>query len=132
MPAALSGGTRKRAGLARAFVLHPKLLLVDEPSSGLDRITSSEIDNLPLKAKKEYRARLVIVTDDVRGARRVADHIAVLDQGCLIGFGTATDLEKRDNEIVRRLVTESSMKINYAVVGVFVLLLCRSSALVCP
>jgi phospholipid/cholesterol/gamma-HCH transport system ATP-binding protein len=107
MPAALSGGMRKRAGLARALVLHPRLLLVDEPSSGLDRITASEIDDLLLKVKKEYRATLVIVTHDVRGARRVADHIAVLDQGCLIGFGTATDLEKSDNEIVRRLVTES-------------------------
>jgi phospholipid/cholesterol/gamma-HCH transport system ATP-binding protein len=107
MPAALSGGMRKRAGLARALVLHPRLLLVDEPSSGLDRITASEIDDLLLKVKKEYRATLVIVTHDVRGARRVADHIAVLDQGCLIGFGTATELEKSDHEIVRRLVTES-------------------------
>jgi phospholipid/cholesterol/gamma-HCH transport system ATP-binding protein len=107
MPAALSGGMRKRAGLARALVLHPRLLLVDEPGSGLDRITASEIDELLLKVKQEYGATLVIVTHDVRGARRVADHIAVLDQGCLIGFGTATDLEKSDNEIVRRLVTES-------------------------
>ena len=107
MPAALSGGTRKRAGLARALVLHPKLLLVDEPSSGLDRITASEIDDLLLKVKKEYGATLVIVTHDVRGARRVGDRIAVLDQGCLIGFGTATELEKSDHEIVRRLVTES-------------------------
>jgi len=107
MPAALSGGMRKRAGLARALVLHPRLLLVDEPSSGLDRITASEIDELLLKVKQEYGATLVIVTHDVRGARRVADHIAVLDQGCLIGFGTATELEKSDHEIVRRLVTES-------------------------
>jgi len=107
MPAALSGGMRKRAGLARALVLHPRLLLVDEPSSGLDRITASEIDDLLLKVKKEYGATLVIVTHDVRGARRVADQIAVLDQGLLIGFGTATELEKSDHEIVRRLVTES-------------------------
>src|SRR4051812_12665194 len=107
MPAELSGGMRKRAGLARALVLEPRILLIDEPSSGLDRITSSEIDDLLLKVKKEYGATLVIVTHDVRGARRVADQIAVLDQGCLIGFGTATDLEKSDNEIVRRLVTES-------------------------
>jgi len=107
MPAALSGGMRKRAGLARALVLHPRLLLVDEPSSGLDRITASEIDDLLLKVKKEYGATLVIVTHDVRGARRVADQIAVLDQGSLIGFGTATELENSDHEIVRRLVTES-------------------------
>ena len=107
MPSELSGGMRKRAGLARALILHPTLLLVDEPSSGLDRITASEIDDLLLKVKKEYRTTLVIVTHDVRGARRVGDRIAVLDQGCLIGFGTATELDKSDHEIVRRLVSES-------------------------
>jgi phospholipid/cholesterol/gamma-HCH transport system ATP-binding protein len=107
MPSELSGGMRKRAGLARALVLHPKLLLVDEPSSGLDRITASEIDDLLLKVKKEYSATLVIVTHDVRGARRVGDHIAVLDQGCLIGFGTAAELDKSDHEIVRQLIAES-------------------------
>ena len=107
MPAELSGGMRKRAGLARALVLHPKLLLVDEPSSGLDRITASEIDDLLLKVKKEYGATLVIVTHDVRGARRVADHTAVLDQGSLIGFGTATELEKSDHDTGRRLASES-------------------------
>jgi phospholipid/cholesterol/gamma-HCH transport system ATP-binding protein len=106
-PAELSGGMRKRAGLARALVLRPKLILVDEPSSGLDRITASEIDDLLLKVKKEYRATLVIVTHDVRGARRVGDHIAVLDRGRLIGFGTATELEKSDHDIVRQLVSES-------------------------
>jgi phospholipid/cholesterol/gamma-HCH transport system ATP-binding protein len=107
MPSELSGGMRKRAGLARALVLHPKLLLVDEPSSGLDRITASEIDELLLKVKKEYSATLVIITHDVRGARRVGDHIAVLDQGCLIGFGTAAELDKSDHEVVRQLIAES-------------------------
>jgi phospholipid/cholesterol/gamma-HCH transport system ATP-binding protein len=107
MPSELSGGMRKRAGLARALVLHPKLLLVDEPSSGLDRITASEIDELLLNVKKEYAATLVIVTHDVRGTRRVADRIAVLDQGRLIGFGTTTELENSDHDTVRRLLSES-------------------------
>jgi glucose-6-phosphate isomerase len=107
MPSELSGGMRKRAGLARALVLHPKLLLVDEPSSGLDRITASEIDDLLIKVKQEYGATLVIVTHDVRGARKVGDRIAVLDQGRLIGFGTAAELDKSDHEIVRQLVSES-------------------------
>src|SRR5258708_1326394 len=84
MPAALSGGMRKRAGLARALVLHPKLLLVDEPSSGLDRITASEIDDLLLKVKKEYGATLVIATHDVRVARRVAYQIPILAHESLI------------------------------------------------
>jgi phospholipid/cholesterol/gamma-HCH transport system ATP-binding protein len=106
MPSELSGGMRKRAGLARALVLRPKLLLVDEPSSGLDRITASEIDELLLKVKKEYGATLVIVTHDVRGARRVGDCIAILDRGCLIGFGTAGELDKSDHEVVRELIAE--------------------------
>jgi phospholipid/cholesterol/gamma-HCH transport system ATP-binding protein len=107
MPAELSGGMSKRAGLARALVLNPKLLLADEPTSGLDQITASEIDNLLIKVKKELHTTLVIVTHDVRSARRVADHIAILDQGRLVGFGTASELEKSDNEVVRQLVSES-------------------------
>jgi phospholipid/cholesterol/gamma-HCH transport system ATP-binding protein len=107
MPAELSGGMSKRAGLARALVLNPKLLLADEPTSGLDQITASEIDDLLLKVKKDLHTTLVIVTHDVRSARRVADRIAVLDQGLLVGFGTASELEKSDNQVVRQLVSES-------------------------
>jgi phospholipid/cholesterol/gamma-HCH transport system ATP-binding protein len=107
MPAELSGGMSKRAGLARALVLNPTLLLSDEPTSGLDQITASEIDNLLIKVKKDLHTTLVIVTHDVRSARRVADHIAILDQGRLVGFGTASELEKSDNEVVRQLVSES-------------------------
>jgi phospholipid/cholesterol/gamma-HCH transport system ATP-binding protein len=107
MPQELSGGMRKRAGLARAMVLQPRLLLVDEPSSGLDRITASEIDELLLKVKQESKTTLVIVTHDVRGARRLADQVAVLDHGHLIGLGTASELEKSDNDVVRELVSES-------------------------
>jgi phospholipid/cholesterol/gamma-HCH transport system ATP-binding protein len=98
---------KKRAGLARALVLEPKLLLVDEPSSGLDRITASEIDDLLLTVKKERHTSMVIVTHDVRGARRVADKIAVLEKGALVGFGTVDDLEKSDNEVVRELISEA-------------------------
>lgn len=107
MPSELSGGMRKRAGLARALVLNPKLLLIDEPSSGLDRITASEIDDLLLKVKTERHTTLVIVTHDVRAARKIADRIAVIDQGELVGFGTAAQLDKSDNPIVRQLVSES-------------------------
>ena len=79
-PSALSGGTKKRADLARALVLEPKILLADEPSSGLDRITAFEIDELLMRRKTEHGTALIIVTHDVHGARRVADRVAVLDK----------------------------------------------------
>ena len=106
MPSELSGGMRKRAGLARALVLEPKILLADEPSSGLDRITSSEIDDLLLQQKEEHRTALIVVTHDVRGARRVGDRIVVLDKGRLIADGSFAQIEHSENEAARRLVTE--------------------------
>lgn len=106
MPAELSGGMRKRAGLARALVLNPEILLVDEPSSGLDRITASEIDDLLLKFKQERHTTMVIVTHDVHSAKKVADKIAVLDDGALVGFGTVADLEQSENKTVRSLLSE--------------------------
>ncbi len=106
MPSELSGGMRKRAGLARALVLEPRILLADEPSSGLDRITASEIDDLLLRQKAEHKTTLIVVTHDVRGARRVADRIAVLHQGRLIADGTFAEIEHNENEVARKLVTE--------------------------
>jgi phospholipid/cholesterol/gamma-HCH transport system ATP-binding protein len=105
-PSALSGGMRKRAGLARALVLEPKIILADEPSSGLDRITASEIDDLLLRRKREHGTALIIVTHDVHGARRVADRVAVLDKGQLVAFGLVEEVARSENEVARRLITE--------------------------
>jgi phospholipid/cholesterol/gamma-HCH transport system ATP-binding protein len=106
MPSELSGGMRKRAGLARALVLEPRILLADEPSSGLDRITASEIDDLLLRQKTEHKTALIVVTHDVRGARRVGDRIAVLDQGSVIADGTVAEIEHSENRVVRDLMLE--------------------------
>jgi len=106
MPSELSGGMRKRAGLARALVLEPRILLADEPSSGLDRITASEIDELLLRQKAEHKTALVVVTHDVHGARRVADRVAVLDRGKLIAHGPVAEIEHSENEVARKLISE--------------------------
>lgn len=106
MPSALSGGMRKRAGLARALVLEPRILLADEPSSGLDRITASEIDELLLSQKRDNGTTIIVVTHDVHGARRVGDIFAVLDKGDLIAFGTAEQVVRSGHEIARQLISE--------------------------
>ncbi len=107
MPSELSGGMQKRAGLARALALEPEILLVDEPSSGLDCITASEINDLLLKQKPH--TTMIIVSHDAHGARRICDRFAVLDQGKLAAIGKPQDLEHHENETVRRLVTGESL-----------------------
>lgn len=106
MPAALSGGMRKRAGLARALVLEPSILLADEPSSGLDRITASEIDELLLRQKAEHGTTILVVTHDIHGARRVGNRFAVFDKGDLVAFGKACEVERSENETARKLISE--------------------------
>ena len=106
MPSELSGGMRKRAGLARALVLEPRILLADEPSSGLDRITASEIDELLNRQKAERKTTLIVVTHDVHGTKRVADRVLVLDRGKVIAQGTVPEIEQHENEIARKLIAE--------------------------
>jgi phospholipid/cholesterol/gamma-HCH transport system ATP-binding protein len=106
MPSALSGGMQKRAGLARALVLHPEILLVDEPASGLDRITASEIDDLLMKVKTERHTTMVIVTHDIHGARKIADKFAVLDQGRLLAYGTPQELDSRNDKRLQQFIAE--------------------------
>jgi phospholipid/cholesterol/gamma-HCH transport system ATP-binding protein len=106
MPAELSGGMAKRAGLARALVLDPCILLADEPTSGLDRVTASEIDDLLLRRKEKNKTTMVIVTHDIREARLLGDRLAVLDQGRFVAIGRIQELETSGNELVRALVSE--------------------------
>ena len=96
MPADLSGGMKKRAALARAMALDPGILLVDEPSAGLDPITSREIDEL-LVERKRGGTTLVVVTHNIPSARTIGDELALLHDGRLVARGTASELD-RDRE----------------------------------
>ena len=100
MPAELSGGMRKRAGLARAMALDPDILLVDEPSAGLDPITADEIDDLLVDLKKDGTT-LVVVTHDIPSARHIGDELAMLHKGKIIARGTAEELDRSDDTLVR-------------------------------
>ena len=100
MPADLSGGMRKRAGLARAMALDPDILLVDEPSAGLDPITAREIDQLLVDLKKKG-ATIVVVTHNIPSARHIGDELAMLHDGHVIARGTAEELDRNDDEMVR-------------------------------
>jgi phospholipid/cholesterol/gamma-HCH transport system ATP-binding protein len=101
MPAALSGGMRKRAGLARALALDPSLLLVDEPSAGLDPITADEIDELLLGLKQRAGATLIIVTHNIPSAKRLGDELVMLHEGRIVARGSPEDLERSPDDMVR-------------------------------
>jgi phospholipid/cholesterol/gamma-HCH transport system ATP-binding protein len=100
MPADLSGGMKKRASLARAMALDPSILLVDEPSAGLDPITASEIDEL-LVQRKKAGAMLIVVTHDIPSARVIGDELAMLHEGRIVAQGTVEELDKSDDKLVQ-------------------------------
>lgn len=107
MPADLSGGMRKRAGLARAMSLDPPLLLVDEPSAGLDPITSGEIDDLLLRLKQDQHTTLIVVTHNIPSARTIGDELLMLHDGRILARGTADELSASDNPFVRTFMTST-------------------------
>ncbi len=103
-PAALSGGMRKRAGLARAMALEPAILLADEPSAGLDPITASEIDQLLVDLKKRTGTTLIVVTHNIPSARVIGDELVFLHEGRVIAQGDAAALERSDSALVRQFM----------------------------
>lgn len=101
MPSDLSGGMRKRIGLARTLILKPEIMLYDEPTTGLDPITSKEISELMLEMQKKYQISSVIITHDMSCAKITADRLLVMDNGMFIAEGNYEQLEKGQNEFVR-------------------------------
>ena len=97
MPSELSGGMRKRIGLARTLILKPEIMLYDEPTTGLDPITSKEISNLIMEVQKKYNTASIIITHDIACAKIIADRIVVICDGICAAEGTFNELEKSDN-----------------------------------
>jgi phospholipid/cholesterol/gamma-HCH transport system ATP-binding protein len=101
MPSELSGGMRKRIGLARTLILHPEIILYDEPTTGLDTITSREISELILSVQKKYKTASIIITHDMACAKLTGDRLVILKDGVMVAEGSYSDLEKSDDEWVR-------------------------------
>ncbi|MDV3238069.1 MAG: ABC transporter ATP-binding protein [Gammaproteobacteria bacterium] len=104
MPAQLSGGMLKRAALARAIVMDPKLLFFDEPSAGLDPVVSAELDELILRLRDSMNMSIVVVTHELESAFKIADRITVLDRGGILLTDTVENVRCSDNPRVRSLI----------------------------
>ena len=104
MPAELSGGMIKRAALARAVVMDPRLLFFDEPSAGLDPVAAVELDELILKLRSALNMTMVVVTHELDSAFKIADRITVLDQGEILMTGTVDEVRSSDNKRIQSLL----------------------------
>ena len=103
-PAELSGGMRKRVGLARAIALRPKYLLYDEPTTGLDPVTSAVIDELMIRMREKLGVTSIVITHDMRSAYRVGTRIAMLYEGRVRRCGTVDEIRLSDDPVVRQFV----------------------------
>jgi phospholipid/cholesterol/gamma-HCH transport system ATP-binding protein len=101
MPSELSGGMRKRAGLARTLVMNPEIILYDEPTTGLDPFTSVEISELIVSVQKEHGNSGIVVTHDMKCAEIVADRMIIIDEGKNIAEGTFNELQKSKDERIK-------------------------------
>lgn len=103
-PAQLSGGMKKRAGLARAIAMDPEVLFCDEPSAGLDPVVAAGLDNLILKLKKAFKMTIVVVTHEMESVFTMADRIAMMHHGKVLAIGTKEELRNHPDPIVQQFL----------------------------
>jgi phospholipid/cholesterol/gamma-HCH transport system ATP-binding protein len=103
-PAELSGGMRKRVGIARAIALRPKYILYDEPTTGLDPVTSATIDQLMVRMREKLGVTSIVITHDMRSAYTVGTRIAMLYEGRVRRVGTVAEMQETDDPIVRQFI----------------------------
>jgi phospholipid/cholesterol/gamma-HCH transport system ATP-binding protein len=108
MPSDLSGGMRKRAGLARTMIVRPEIMLYDEPTTGLDPITSREISELILQVQKKYKTTSIIITHDMDCAKITADRVVIMDDGEYIAEGSFDELKSSKDKLVRSFFNEAA------------------------
>ena len=104
MPAELSGGMRKRVGIARAIALRPRYILYDEPTTGLDPVTAAVIDRLMVRTREHLGVTGVVVTHDMRSAYTVGDRIAMLYEGRIRQVGSVEEIQKTEDPVVRQFI----------------------------
>jgi len=104
MPSDISGGMQKRVGLARALALEPEILLLDEPTAGLDPISAAEVDDLVLKLQEEHHMASIVVTHDLHSVKTIANRLALLNEGNVAIEGSFEELQKSDIEFVREFL----------------------------
>ncbi len=108
MPASLSGGMKKRVGLARAICSEPKIILYDEPTTGLDPINADVINDLILRMQEQLKVVSIVVTHDMTSAYKVADRIAMLYDGKIIGVGTPDEIRNSKDPVIQQFITGSA------------------------
>jgi len=108
MPASLSGGMKKRVGLARAICNEPKIILYDEPTTGLDPINADGINDLILRMQERLNVISIVVTHDMTSAYKVADRIAMLYEGRIIGIGTPDEIRNSPDPVIQQFITGSA------------------------
>jgi phospholipid/cholesterol/gamma-HCH transport system ATP-binding protein len=105
MPHELSGGMKKRVGLARAIAYEPEIILYDEPSTGIDPIRADAINDLIIQMKRELKVTSIVITHDMVSTYKIADRIAMLYQGKIIATGSPDAIRNTDNPIVHQFIT---------------------------